>query len=232
MPLSHLTTTQTKGTVLIAGYSEGLGSALAEKFKSSGYDVVTMARHYPAQELVDLTDAQATAEVFARLDQHHSPIVGVVHNAMQFLRQPFLETTPEALESVWRSMVLTAFNITQQALPRMIAHGGGTLVYSGASGSVRAGPGFAAFSSAKFALRGLVQAISREHDKHGIHAVHVVIDGLIHSQKTAQRFGIDQAEGMIQPDELAEQYVALFKQPRSVWTQELDIRPQSLMDSK
>jgi NAD(P)-dependent dehydrogenase (short-subunit alcohol dehydrogenase family) len=82
---------------------------------------------------------------------------------MQFHRQPFLQTSAQTLQEVWQSMVLTAFNVSQQAIPRLQAGGGGSLIFSGASGSLRAGPQFSAFSSAKFALRGLTQALVREH---------------------------------------------------------------------
>ena len=145
---------------------------------------------------------------------------------MQFLRLPLMDTSAEQMESVWRSMVMTAFVVTQNAIPRLLAQGGGSLIYSGASGSLRAGPGFAAFSSAKFTLRGLAQATHREHAADGIHVSHVVIDGLIRSEKTVERFArADQAE-MIDPVHMAEQYFQLFHQPSDSWTQELDIHPR------
>lgn len=216
------------GSVVIAGYSDGLGAALERRFAQAGYQVVTVARHGGAMLQCDLADARATARLFADMDQRVPRLSGVIHNAMEFLRQPLMTTTSEQMESVWRSMVLTAFNVSQQAVPRLQAQGGGALLFSGASGSRRAGAGYAAFSSAKFALRGLVQALAREHGQDGIHAAHVVLDGLIRSARTAQRFPQASADSMMDPDALAEQYFALFHQPASVWTQELDIRPQAL----
>jgi NAD(P)-dependent dehydrogenase (short-subunit alcohol dehydrogenase family) len=107
----------------------------------------------------------------------------------------------------------------------MQAAGRGCLIFSGASGSRRAGPEFSAFSSAKFALRGLSQALAREHAADGIHVAHVVIDGLIRSQRTAERFeGADPAH-MLEPADLAEQYWQIFRQPPGAWTHELDVRP-------
>jgi len=213
-------------SILIAGYSAGLGVSLEKRFQQAGYEVITVARHPSATVQCDLTDAEATAALFARLDQSAPPLAGVIHNAMEFLRSPMLETTALQMESVWRSMVLTAFNLAQQAVPRLAQQGGGSILFSGASGSLRAGAGFSAFSSAKFALRGFVQALAREHGQHGIHAAHIVIDGLIRSEKTALRFpGADPAN-MIDPDALAAQYFNVFHQEASVWSQEIDIHPQ------
>jgi NAD(P)-dependent dehydrogenase (short-subunit alcohol dehydrogenase family) len=181
-------------TVLIAGSSDGLGQALQKRFSAGGYHVVPVSRHGAGHVHADLSDASATAALFENLDPS-KPLAGVIHNAKQFHRQPFLDTTPEVFEQVWRSMTLTAVNVAQQAIPRLRAQGGGCLIFSGASGSVRAGPLFSAFSSAKFALRGLAQSLAREHTSDGIHVAHTILDGLIWSDKTQQRFeGAQKAE--------------------------------------
>lgn len=212
-------------TLLIAGHAAGLGDALKTRFETGGYTVVSVSRSGDKRWATDLRDAQATARLFEQLEQEAPPLAGVVHNAMLFHREPFLQTSAQTLQEVWQSMVLTAFNVSQQAIPRLQTQGGGGLVFSGASGSLRAGPNFSAFSSAKFALRGLAQALAREHTQDGIHVVHVVIDGLIRSERTAQRFGATDSAQLIDPTDLAEQYWQLFHQPRSGWTHELDIRP-------
>ena len=217
--------TATPATVVIAGYSEGLGSALHERFTAGGYRVIGVSRTNVADLHTDLSDPAATAELFLKIDRNYGPLAGVVHNAMLFHRQNFLHTRPDEFLSVWSSMVMTAVNISQQAIPRLRAGGGGVLIFSGASGSLRAGPLFSAFSSAKFALRGLAQALAREHRQDGIHVVHAVIDGLIWTDKTRDRFSAVQRDCAIDPGELAETYWHLFHQPRSAWTQELDIRP-------
>ncbi|GGP27464.1 glucose 1-dehydrogenase [Silvimonas amylolytica] len=210
--------------MLIAGYSAGLGAALARQFTNAGYSVVGASRSGEGEH-VDLTDEGAVGALFACLDQHYPPLAGVIHNSMLFLREPLMSTSAAQLESVWRAMVMTAFLVTREAIPRLQQLGGGTLIYTGASGSRRAGVDFAAFSSAKFALRGFAQAVAREHGAQGIHAVSVIVDGLIESDKTAQRFAASHLQRMINPDELAVQYLQLFHQPASTWTQELDIRP-------
>ncbi|MGQ5522354.1 SDR family NAD(P)-dependent oxidoreductase [Chitinimonas sp. PSY-7] len=220
-------TKQTKRTLLIAGYGAGFGAALRDRFEDAGYTVIGVARTSGGAQLqADLTKKEAVHALFNTLDQHHPPLAGVIHNAMAFLREPFISTSEDQMESVWRSMVMTAFHVTQQAVPRLVAQGGGSLIFSGASGSLRAGPKFAAFSSAKFALRGLSQAVAREHADQGIHVAHVVIDGLIRTEKTAKRFPAGDPARMIEPADLADQYFNIFHQPRSAWTQELDIRPQ------
>lgn len=212
-------------TLLIAGHAAGLGETLQARFEAGGYTVVSVSRSGDTRWATDLRDAQATAQLFERLDREAPPLAGVVHNAMQFHRQPFLQTSAQTLQDVWQSMVLTAFNVSQQAIARLQTQAGGSLIFSGASGSLRAGPQFSAFSSAKFALRGLTQALAREHTRDGIHVAHVVIDGLIHSERTGQRFGQTDPAQLIEPADLAEQYWQLFHQPRSSWTHELDIRP-------
>lgn len=116
--------------------------------------------------------------------------------------------------------------MAQQAIPRLRAQGGGCLIFSGASGSLRAGPNFSAFSSTKFALRGLAQGLAREYSEDGIHVAHTVIDGLIWSDKAQQRFTSAQEQRSMAPADLAEVYWQLFHQPRSTWIQELDLRPQ------
>jgi NAD(P)-dependent dehydrogenase (short-subunit alcohol dehydrogenase family) len=216
---------KTLGTVVIAGHAPGLGEHLRLRFAAGGYTVVCVSRSGDPRWATDLRDAPAVARLFERLDAEVAPLAGVVHNAMQFHRQPFMQTPPQTLLEVWQSMVLTAFNISQQAIPRLRAQGGGCLIFSGASGSLRAGPNFSAFSSAKFALRGLAQALVREHSRDGVHVAHVVIDGLIASERTTQRFVQADAAEQIDPAALAEQYWQLFHQPRSVWTHELDVRP-------
>lgn len=214
-------------TVLIAGSSDGLGQALQARFQVGGYNVVPVSRHGKGHVHADLSDAKATAELFNSLDPS-KPLAGVIHNAMQFHREAFLDTTPEIFEQVWRSMTLTAVNVSQQAIPRLRSQGGGCLIFSGASGSLRAGPLFSAFSSAKFALRGLTQALAREHSADGIHVVHTILDGLIWSDKTQQRFKGAQAQRSMSVVDLAELYWQLFHQPSNVWTHELDVRPMSV----
>lgn len=214
-------------TVLIAGYSEGLGPALKGWFELAGYRVLGVSRQGAGGLQADMSKRHEAEALFAELDREEPPLAGVIHNAMRFHRQDFMSTTPETFEDVWRSMVLTAVNVSQQAIPRMKANGGGTLIFTGASGSRRAGAGFSAFSSAKFGLRGLAQSLAREHSADGIHVVHTVIDGLIWTERTRERFINVQEHSSMNVDELAKAYVNLFDQHPSIWTQEQDFRPRT-----
>jgi NAD(P)-dependent dehydrogenase (short-subunit alcohol dehydrogenase family) len=215
-----------KKTIVIAGSADGFGQSLHTRFEAGGYHVVPVSRRGLGHVQADLSDARATAALFDGLDPAQ-PLAGVIHNAMQFHRQAFLDTKPEVFEQVWRSMTLTAVNVAQQAIPRLRAQGGGCLIFSGASGSVRAGPLFSAFSSAKFALRGLAQSLAREHTSDGIHVAHTILDGLIWSDKTQQRFDAAQEASSMAANDLAEVYWQLFHQAPSAWTHELDLRPMS-----
>jgi NAD(P)-dependent dehydrogenase (short-subunit alcohol dehydrogenase family) len=215
---------KSKSTVIIAGYSAGFGEALRSRFELDGYSVVTISRQKSSEWHADLTSIEETSSLFHRIDKHMPPLAGVVHNAMIFHRQAFMETPVDVFVDVWSSMVLTAVNVSKQVIPRLEANGGGVMIFSGASGSLTAGSDFSAFSSAKFALRGLTQALSREHAKDGIHVAHVVIDGLIDTKKTEQRFSLA-GKNLIDVNSLADQYSQIFHQPKNCWTSELDFRP-------
>jgi NADP-dependent 3-hydroxy acid dehydrogenase YdfG len=129
---------------------------------------------------------------------------------------PFEDVTPEAFEGVWRTTCLGAMTATKACLPRMGARGRGSAVFTGATASLRGGANFAAFASAKFALRGLVQSLSRTYWPKGVHVAHTILDGVIGE-------GPDQ----LRPDDIASAYAGLIAQPRSAWTQELDLRPNA-----
>lgn len=212
--------------VLIAGYSPGLGSELVKRFSAGGDRVITASRSGNVDHRCDLSQEGDVAALFERIEADHGSVDVVIHNAMNFVRQDFLSTTPAQFEAAWRSTLLSAVVVSQRALPAMRAKGTGVLLFSGASGSLRAGPQFSAFSAAKFALRGLSQALAREYAPDGVHVLHTVIDGLIWTDKTQQRFANAQEARSIAPQDLAELYWQLVQQPRSAWSQEVDVRPQ------
>lgn len=194
-------------TSLIAGQAPDLSEALRACFQQAGNCVVGVSRSAALSWLLDLTNTASAHGLFAAIDRECPPLAGVIHNAMRFHRQALLQTSLEALESVWRSMVLTVFNTAKAALPGLVQANGGTLSFSGASVSLGAGPGFATFSSAKFILRGLTKAFAREHSPQGIHLAHAVSDGLI------------------EPKAFAQQCLRIFHQPPLVWTEALNICP-------
>lgn len=226
-------------TALIAGIGEGLGVALAARFAAAGYDIVGLARSDRAAAgaaaattaaggsyrhlAVDLADGDRVAELLEPI----APGVEVlVHTAHTLLVRPFAETTAADFEAIWRSSFLSAGTVAGAVAPRMVERGRGAILFTGATASLRAGARFAAFASAKFALRGLAQSLARELGPAGVHVAHVVIDGLLDEPQTDARFGAASAL-RLDPAAVAEAYLMLVRQPPSAWTQELDLRPSS-----
>jgi NAD(P)-dependent dehydrogenase (short-subunit alcohol dehydrogenase family) len=164
------------------------------------------------------------ADVAAALEPYLGKISVVVHNAQTFLNKPFGQIEEAEFETVWRVTCLGAMTVTRLVLPHMVSAGHGTIILTGASAALRGSAKFAAFASAKFALRGLAQSLAREYGPAGIHVAHVVIDGLVDGPQTEQRFGPAQSMRMV-PDSVAGTYLSLVEQEPSSWTHELDLRP-------
>jgi NAD(P)-dependent dehydrogenase (short-subunit alcohol dehydrogenase family) len=182
----------------------------------TGARAAALARSMPGFRAIaaDATEPDAVRRAIGGIEDD-GPLDVVVYNAAALATGPFEDLTAETFEQVWRASCFGAMVVAQAALGPMVRRGRGTLLFTGATASLRGGAQFAAFASAKFALRGLVQSLSRAYWPRGVHVAHVVIDGLIGD-------GI----GKMRPDEIAQSYVALVRQPRSAWTQELDLRPQ------
>jgi len=158
-----------------------------------------------------------------------APLAVAVHNAGGNRPAPFLKVRAEDFEQHWREHALGAFHLAQAALPAFVERGGGSLFFTGASGSLRGSANFAPFAAAKGALRNLAQSIAREYGPQNVHVGHVVVDGGILGERlltfrpnlVAER-GPD---GMLDIDAIAEAYWFLHHQRRSAWTLELDLRP-------
>lgn len=229
-----LKTTSEMPLLVIAGYGDGLGLSLARRFVAGGYRVAGIARNGPSQPApevrlyrADLADPVAAANALRAIEADFGSPAVLVHNAAALVRGPFLELQAADFEQAWRSNVLTAFNTCQAAIPGMLRRGGGALILSGATASLRGGSRFAPFASSKFALRGLAQSLAREFQGQGLHVAHVVLDGILWSARSRARFPDLQAEGCLDPDAVAETYWQLAHQPSSAWTLELDLRPQT-----
>ena len=222
-----------KPLAIIIGAGEGLGVSLATTLAKSGYQVVGVSRskveceseHVSMMQL-DASDAESIKSKILEVIKLYGVPQVLIHNPAQLHIKPFLETSVDDFELAWRSMVLSAFNICQAVLPYMVKHGSGTILVSGATGSLRGGSHFSAFASAKFALRGLTQSIAREYQKQGIHIAHVILDGILDTQNSRQLHSLDPAE-MMSTDDVSEAYLQLIKQKPSAWTHELDLRPAS-----
>jgi NAD(P)-dependent dehydrogenase (short-subunit alcohol dehydrogenase family) len=225
--------------LLLTGAAAGLGASIAGTFAAAGHDVLGLARsNRSAAHLARVVgdgggayahltcDITRPAEVADALRPHVDRIGVLVHNAAALLIKPFEETTAAEFEQVWRVACFGAFVASRIVVPHMVARKTGTVILTGATAALRGGPKFAAFASAKFALRGLAQSLSREFGPQGVHVAHVVLDGLIDEAQTDRRFGPAQATRM-DPDAVAGAYLALATQHRSAWTHELDLRPLS-----
>ncbi len=220
---------------LIAGAGPGLGQGLMRATADSGYLSLGLRRSVAANTEVsdnqiylscDLANPEAVrAIVRDAIDQYGVPRL-VVHNPATLVIKPFMETRTEEFEDCWNSMVLSAINIAQSVIRPMTDAGGGTLIFSGATASIRGGRNFAAFSSAKFALRGLAQSLAREFQADGIHVVHTLLDGLIDTTASRELHKAN-PDTMMKTADIATEYLRLSQQPQSVWTHELDLRPQT-----
>jgi len=235
-----------QGSVLVVGVgaSRGLGAAIARRFAAGGFPIAVAGRN--AEKLAatvaalkasgakvesivgDATRAQDVAD-FVAAAQRLAPLALAVHNAGGNRPAPFLKVRAEDFEQHWREHALGAFHLAQAALPALTDRGGGSLFFTGASGSLRGSANFAPFAAAKGALRNLAQSIAREYGPQNVHVGHVVVDGGILGErlltvrpKLAEERGPD---GMLDIDAIAEAYWFLHHQQRSAWTLELDLRP-------
>ncbi len=220
-----------KKLAIIAGAGAGLGHAMMRRFSAHGLHPVGFTRSgTPADGLdlraCDLTDAHSVQAAITPLIAEFGPPQIVVHNPASLVISPFLETSLEEIEACWRNMTLSAAVLAQTVMQPMVRAGGGTFIVSGATASLRGGAKFSAFASAKFALRGLTQALAREFQPAGVHVVHAILDGIIDTEASRAMHSLDPAK-MMDPNDIADVYWQLSQQPKSVWSHEIDLRPQS-----
>jgi NAD(P)-dependent dehydrogenase (short-subunit alcohol dehydrogenase family) len=225
---------------LITGVGPGLGAALARRFAREGFQVGLLARSLDfiqalAKEIsasapraisvaADVSRPAEASAAVQRVRENLGPIGVLIHNPSSALGQGLLATTPEQFEQCWRVAALGGFVCAQETASDMLKTGEGVMLFTGATSSVRGG-GWLAFSSAKFAVRGLAQSLARELWPQGVHVAHVVIDGLIGPRQNQQRERAD--EPLLDPDQIADAYWHLAMQDRSAWSLELDLRPHT-----
>ncbi len=223
-------------TALIVGAGPGLGAALARRFTAAGMTVAVARRQADelralAQEIdghafaCDVTDADAVAALFEAVAAALGPPDLVVYHAGAFRPGSVLEIAVADFEACWRVGCLGGFLVGQQAARAMAERGHGSIIFTGATASLRGGANFANLAVGKFGLRALAQSLAREMGPRGVHVAHVIIDGQIRSERTAQLEKERPADGLLDPAAIAEAYYQLHRQPRSAWTQELDLRP-------
>lgn len=231
--------------ILGAGAPRGVGGALARRFGREGLHVLVTGRTLAKLEETaeQVTAAGGSAETMAvdvtsAADQGRladalkakGPVAAVLYNAGNNAIIPFEELTAQQFEDFWRIGCFGAFLTAKWAAPMLAAQGRGSLIFTGASGSLRGKPNFAHFASAKAGLRNLAQALGRDYGPKGVHVAHVVIDGVVNGDKIrGGRFAayLEQLgeDGSLDPDAIADAFWAVHAQPRSAWTHELDLRP-------
>ena len=214
---------------VVAGAGSGLGNALVRRFAESGMRVAAVSRKGIADktngDLVrgyscDATDGEQVRNVFKRIADELGPPSLVVFNVGIWDQGGILDISEELFEQAWRTGCFAGFLVGRAAAASMLSRGSGTIIFSGATGSIRGGAGFAAFASPKFALRALAQAMARELGPKGIHVAHVILDGMIAQEGSP-------SQSLLQPAAIAETYYQLHRQDRTAWTHELDLRPSS-----
>ena len=228
---------------VIADVGPGLGAALARKFvhescniallsRSSAYINNLSTRLRESGRIVlpiptDITDAGQVAESFGRIREELGDPDILVNHAGNPAWGSFANLTPQAFEGAWRICALGGFLCSKQVVPGMLKKGGGSILFTGATSAVRGRADALAFSSAKFATRGLAASLAREIGPHGIHVAHVIIDGIIDTPGIHQRYDLAEDEPLLQAADIADTYWALIQQKRSAWTFEVDIRPHN-----
>ncbi|MCU7834402.1 MAG: SDR family NAD(P)-dependent oxidoreductase [gamma proteobacterium symbiont of Taylorina sp.] len=222
-----------KKVVVVAGVGDCLGTAFCEEFIENGYQVVGLSRsgnkknEFGNQYLAipcDLTNKDDVNNAVNQIKKRYGSISVYIHNAAYLYRAGFLQTSAEKFIDLWKLVCLGAIHGLHQVIPYMLNNKEGTVLIVGATASIKGGAEFSAFSSAKFALRGLTQSLLREYSSKGIHISHVVIDGPIWGEQ-AKRFG-KKIHECILPRSVATNCLNLVEQDRSAWTHELDIRTQ------
>ena len=226
--------TTSSGSAIIAGFGPGLGEELAAKLVEQDFNVGLIARsadklNAAAAELgagvlpvpADLTDPEAVEKAVDHIEKTSGPIKFAAFNASMFLLGSIFDVKPAEFEDAWRVGAFGGFIFGQAVAKRMVTREEGTIIFSGATASVRGNATSYGFSSPKFALRSVSQSMARELGPRGIHVAHVILDGAIKGHKHVDPGG----DSQMNPKDLAEIYMQLHNQPRTTWTQELDIRP-------
>jgi NAD(P)-dependent dehydrogenase (short-subunit alcohol dehydrogenase family) len=230
---------------LIVGAGDATGGAIARRFAREGFIAcVTRRTADKVQPLVDAIhtagghahgfasdarDEAAVTELVATIEREIAPIEVAVFNIGANVRFTVTDTTERVYRKVWEMGALAGFLVGREAARVMLPRGRGTIIFTGATASLRGGAGYCAFAGAKHALRALAQSLAREVGPQGIHVAHVVIDGAIDTQFIAQnfpqRYALKDKDGILNPEHIAEAYWQLHCQPRSAWTHEMDLRP-------
>ena len=231
--------------VVGVGHSEGVGAAIARRFAREGFDVTVFGRNEEKlakgleslkaindsarAEVGDVTDEATVRKLVADCDRPDAPLEVAIFNAGGNWPKAYLDMDTEFLTQMWQVNALSGFIFSKAVVERMLPRERGTLIFTGASGSMRGKAMFGGFAQGKAALRALAQSCAREFGPQGLHVAHVVIDGAVDGNRIntllpdlKDKLGND---GLLRPEGIAENYWHIHNQPRSAWTHELDVRP-------
>jgi len=231
--------------VLVFGAGDGLGGALARRFAREGLHACVVRRHADAlatlcDEIrnaggaatafgVDARDEDQVVACFDRIEADIGPLTVAIHNIGANVPIPILEFSSRKYRKIWEMACFSGFLMGREAARRMAPRRHGTILFTGATASLRGRELMAGFAGAKHALRALAQSMARELAPQGIHVAHVVIDGPIDMPWIRENFpDLVQSrppDGLLRPDDIAHSYWMLHCQHRSAWTFELDLRP-------
>ena len=226
-----------RDVAIIVGVGPGLGAALASRFVKEGLLVAVAARHGEQLEPIakeagaraytcDAGDEKSVKDLFAAVQRDFGEPSLVAYNAGAYLPKPVLETEASEFERCWRIGCFGGFLVGREAARAMLPAGRGTILFTGATASLRGGAGFVNLAVGKFGLRAVAQSMARELGPKGIHIAHIIIDGQIAAEYRPGRSRKDRGpDSFMEPDAIAEAYWQLHRQPRSAWTLELDLRP-------
>ena len=235
----------TPPVAVIIGAGDATGGAIARRFAREGFTTcVTRRQADKLEPLVqsieqaggkahpfgcDARSEEQMVAMFNSIEQDLGPIEVLVFNIGANVNFPITETTERVYRKVWEMAALSGFLAGREAAKVMLPRQRGTIIFTGATASLRGGKGFSAFAGAKFALRALAQSMARELGPQGIHVAHPIIDGAIDTafirDTFPERYALKEQDGILNPEHIAEQYWQLHCQPRDSWTHELDLRP-------
>ncbi len=233
------------GVALVIGAGDATGGAIARRFAREGFFTCVTRRHLdklaPLVERIRSeggqaqgygSDARKEEEVIAlveSIEAEHGPIEVLVFNIGANAPNPVLEETAKRYFKIWEMACFAGFLNGREVARRMVARGRGTILFTGATASLRGRANFSAFAGAKHALRALAQSMARELGPQGVHVAHVVIDGAIDTEFIAtlfpETYRLKDRDGILNPDHIAENFWQIHRQPRSAWTHEMDLRP-------
>jgi len=230
---------------LIVGAGDATGSAIAKRFAQAGFTVCVTRRTPDASATLVQSiqasggcalsyqlDARREDEVIAlfnKIESEVGTLEVVVFNVGGNVRLPLLEMTAEKYFKTWEMCAMAGFLVGREAARLLLPKGRGTILFTGATASLRGGVGFSAFAGGKAALRALAQSMAREFGPQGLHVAHIVVDGVIDSERVRktqpERVAALGQKGLLDPDSIARTYLWLHEQTSDAWTFELDLRP-------